>query len=49
MENLRETVEKDTAILADPQASDVEKETAYFDRAISRRLIAKGIDELEES
>jgi hypothetical protein len=47
-ENLRETIEKDTAILADPNASLEEKRQAYFDRIISRRLLAKGVEILED-
>lgn len=45
-ENLIETVEKDKAVLADPDASMEEKRYARMDLAVSRRLIAKGVNEL---
>jgi len=47
-ENLSETIEKDQAILADPDASMEEKRTAHFDLIISRRLLSKGVEELSE-
>lgn len=47
-ENLRETIQKDEAILADPRASTEEKQRAAIDMSISRRLISKGVEELEE-
>jgi len=48
-ENLRETIEKDQAILADPNASPEEKRKAHFDLIISRRLLAKGVEVLEDA
>lgn len=47
-ENLRETIEKDQAILSDPKASPEEKRKAHFDLIISRRLLAKGVEELAD-
>jgi len=47
-ENLRDTVEKDEAILADPTASLSDKQYAYIDGIISRRLLAKGVEVLED-
>ncbi|MDM7912767.1 MAG: hypothetical protein QUS09_06690 [Methanotrichaceae archaeon] len=47
-ENLRETVERDEAVLADPDASPEEKRTARVDLAISRRLLSKGVEALED-
>ena len=47
-ENLRETIQKDEAILADPNASPEVKQYAYIDRAVSRRLLSKGIEVLED-
>ena len=47
-ENLRETIEKDQAILTDPNATLKEKRDAYFDRIISRRLLSKGVEELPD-
>lgn len=47
-ENLRETIEKDQAILSDPDASMEEKRKAHFDLIISRRLLAKGVEELSD-
>jgi hypothetical protein len=47
-ENLRETIEKAEAILADPNAPPEEKQYAYIDRAISRRLVNRGVDVLQD-
>jgi len=47
-ENLRETITKDEAILADPNASPEEKRKAHFDLIISRRLLTKGVEELPD-
>ena len=47
-ENLRDTIEKDMAIMADPNASPEEKRKAHFDFKISRRLLAKGVEELPD-
>jgi len=47
-ENLRETIEKDQAILTDPNATLKEKRDAYFDRIISRRLLSQGVEELPD-
>ncbi len=47
-ENLRDTIKRDEAILADPNASPEEKRRAYLDRAISRRLLSKGVEVLED-
>jgi hypothetical protein len=47
-ENLRETIQKDQAILADPNASQEEKRKAHFDLIISRRLLSKGVEELQD-
>ena len=47
-ENLRETIEKDQAILADPNAPPEEKQKAHWDLKMSRRLLAKGVEVLED-
>jgi len=47
-ENLRETIEKNEAILADPNATMEERRFARMDLAVSRRLIAKGVELLED-
>jgi L-alanine-DL-glutamate epimerase-like enolase superfamily enzyme len=47
-ENLRETIEKDMAIMADPNASPEEKRKAHWDLKISRRLLSKGVEVLED-
>jgi len=47
-ENLRETITKDEAILADPKASPEEKRKAHLDLIISRRLLTKGVEELPD-
>jgi len=47
-EILRDTIQKDEATLADPIASPEQKQYAYLDRAISRRLVSKGIETLED-
>jgi hypothetical protein len=47
-EILRETVEKDLAIMADPSVSTQERFRARVDLAISRRLISKGVEVLED-
>ena len=47
-EILRDTIEKDAAILADPNASPEEKRKAHWDMKISRRLMAKGVEELPD-
>lgn len=47
-ENLRETIKKDEAIMADPKASLEEKRNARVDLAISRRMLAKGVEVLED-
>lgn len=47
-ENLRETIEKDMAIMADPNATMEERRFARMDLAASRRLIAKGVELLED-
>ncbi len=47
-EILRETVEKDMAILADPNVSDTDRFRARIDLAISRRLLSKGVEILED-
>jgi hypothetical protein len=49
VENLRETIEKDQAILSDPDASMEEKRKANFDLIISRRLLSKGVEVLEDA
>jgi hypothetical protein len=46
-ENLRETITKDEAILADPNASIKEKQEAQMDAVISRRLLKKGVEVLQ--
>jgi len=45
-ENLRETIEKNEAILADPNATPEEKRKAHWDLKISRRLLSKGVEVL---
>lgn len=47
-ENLRDTIEKDMAIMADPNASPEQKRAAHWDMKISRRLLAKGVVELPD-
>ena len=47
-ENLRDTIEKDRAILADPGASKEEKRKAHSDLVISKRLLGKGVEELPD-
>jgi|GEM_PF-3407301 len=47
-ENLIDSVEKDMAVLADPNASMEEKRYAKTDLMLSRRLIAKGVTELSD-
>ena len=47
-ENLLDTIEKDMATMADPNASPEEKRKAHFDFKISRRLLAKGVVELPD-
>ncbi len=47
-ENLRDTIEKDMAIMADPDASPEQKRAAYWDMKISRRLLSKGVEELPD-
>jgi hypothetical protein len=47
-ENLIESVEKDMAIMADPNASPEEKRKAHWDLKISRRLLSKGVEVLED-
>jgi hypothetical protein len=47
-ENLRETIAKDEAILADPKASTKKKRFACIDMCFSRRLIKKGVEVLED-
>lgn len=47
-ENLLDTIEKDMATMADPNASPEEKRRAHFDFKISRRLLAKGVVELPD-
>lgn len=47
-ENLRESIEKDEAIMADPKASPEEKRNAKADLMISRRLLSKGVEVLED-
>lgn len=47
-ENLRETIEKDQAILSDHDASKEEKRKAHLDLIISRRLLGKGVEELPD-
>lgn len=47
-EILRETIEKNEAILADPNATMEEKRYAKTDLMLSRRLIAKGVTELSD-
>jgi len=47
-ENIRETIKKDETILANPKATMEEKRAARMDLAISRRLIAKGVELLED-
>lgn len=47
-ENLRESIQKDEATMADPNASPKEKREAHFDRIISRRLLSKGVEVLED-
>lgn len=48
-ENLRDTIEKNEAIMADPTASIKEKRKARIDMSISRRLLAKGVEVLEDT
>jgi hypothetical protein len=45
-EDLRETIKRDEAILADPNASPEEKRVARVDLAISKRLLSKGVEVL---
>lgn len=47
-ENLLDTIEKDMATMADPDASPEEKRRAHLDFKISRRLLAKGVVELPD-
>jgi hypothetical protein len=47
-EKLRETIKKDEAVLADPNTSPEEKRAAYWDRKLSKRLLAKGVEVLED-
>ena len=47
-ENLIDSVEKDMAIMADPDASPEEKRKAHWDLKISRRLLSKGVEVLED-
>jgi len=47
-ENLRETIERDQAVIADPNASLKEKQAAHMDLIISRRLLTKGVRILED-
>lgn len=47
-ENLLDTIEKNMAIMADPNASPEEKRKAHLDLKISRRLLAKGVVELPD-
>ena len=48
-EILRETIEKDMAILANPNVSDSDRLRARIDLAISRRLVVKGVEILEDA
>ena len=47
-EILRGTIQKDRAIIDDPNASPEDKRNAQVDMAISRRLIAKGVEVLQD-
>ena len=47
-ENLRDTIEKDEAIMADPNASPEEKRKAHWDLKLSRRLLSKGVEVLQD-
>jgi hypothetical protein len=47
-ENLRETIEKDEAIMADPNASPEETRRAHWDLKISQRLLSKGVEVLKD-
>ena len=48
LENLRETIEKDEAIMNDPTATPEQKRRAHWDQKLSRRLLAKGAEVLED-